>query len=138
MERIRIGIVVGSTRPGRRGRAVADWVHEAARERHPAVAFELLDLADFDLPLLDEPRPAVFGDFAGERLVPAPHQEQVLGATLGELLTWTAALALVRRAASEPAHPVTGPARPTSDPAGPAPGAAHPPAGAGRPAGHRS
>ncbi|MGC5331676.1 hypothetical protein [Micromonospora sp. DT62] len=31
MEPIRIGIVVGSTRPGRRGRAVAEWVHHVAR-----------------------------------------------------------------------------------------------------------
>ena len=64
---VRIGILVGSTRPQRRGLAVARWVCEAAR-RHPAAAagevtFELVDLADYRLPLLDEPVPAAIGDY---------------------------------------------------------------------------
>jgi NAD(P)H-dependent FMN reductase len=33
----RIAIIVGSTRPNRRGRLVADWVVDIAR-KHPAVA----------------------------------------------------------------------------------------------------
>ncbi|WP_422733677.1 NADPH-dependent FMN reductase [Micromonospora sp. WMMD558] len=64
---IRIGVIVGSTRPGRRGTAVAGWVTRVA-SRHPAVrdgdaAVELVDLAEQDLPLLDEPVPALFGDY---------------------------------------------------------------------------
>ncbi|HYZ54431.1 MAG TPA: NAD(P)H-dependent oxidoreductase [Streptosporangiaceae bacterium] len=62
----RIGIVVGSTRPRRRAELVARWVHEVA-VRHMAdtsVAFELIDLADFGLPLLDEPVPAAIGEYA--------------------------------------------------------------------------
>ncbi|MQY06394.1 NADPH-dependent FMN reductase [Actinomadura macrotermitis] len=64
----RIGIIIGSTRPGRRGAAVADWV-AAAAARHPAAAageaeFALVDLADHDLPLLDEAAPAAFGSYA--------------------------------------------------------------------------
>lgn len=64
---LRIGIVVGSTRPQRRGEAVAQWVHEVAG-RHAAAAgqdvrFEVVDLADYRLPLLDEPVPAAIGDY---------------------------------------------------------------------------
>lgn len=53
---IRIAVILGSTRPGRLGKPVADWVLARASERGGAV-FELLDVADFRLPLLDEPVP---------------------------------------------------------------------------------
>ncbi|MFJ5730049.1 NADPH-dependent FMN reductase [Streptomyces paradoxus] len=63
----RIAVIVGSTRPGRRGHAVARWVAEVAA-RHPAAVadeatFELVDLAEYGLPLLDEPVPALFGRY---------------------------------------------------------------------------
>ena len=51
-----IAVILGSTRPNRVGAAVAEWVYEQARQRDDAT-FELVDLADFDLPLLDEPYP---------------------------------------------------------------------------------
>jgi NAD(P)H-dependent FMN reductase len=53
---IRIAVILGSTRPGRNGEAVARWVHELASRRDDA-DFELIDVEDFDLPLLDEPVP---------------------------------------------------------------------------------
>ena len=53
---LRIAIVVGSTRPGRTAAGVAAWVYDVARERDDA-QFELVDLADYGLPLLDEPMP---------------------------------------------------------------------------------
>ncbi|MFC4117148.1 NADPH-dependent FMN reductase [Nonomuraea zeae] len=64
---IRIAIILGSTRPGRRVVDVAGWVAEVAG-RHPAVkagraGLELVDIADFELPLLDEPAPAVIGAY---------------------------------------------------------------------------
>lgn len=59
---IRIAIVLGSTRPSRLGKAVADWVFTRARERTDA-SFELLDVADFGLPLLDEPIPPSQGRY---------------------------------------------------------------------------
>jgi NAD(P)H-dependent FMN reductase len=64
---IKIGIIVCSTRPGRRGAAVGQWVAEAAA-RHPAVtageaSVELVDLLDYHLPVLDEPVPALFGNY---------------------------------------------------------------------------
>ena len=49
----RIGIITGSTRPGRNGEAVGKWVYELARQRTDAT-FELIDLVDQKLPLLDE------------------------------------------------------------------------------------
>jgi NADPH-dependent FMN reductase len=55
---ITIAAVLASTRPGRRGDAVAQWVLEHASQREDA-AFELLDLAAVDLPPIDEPMPPV-------------------------------------------------------------------------------
>jgi NAD(P)H-dependent FMN reductase len=60
---IRIGIILGSTRPGRRGEAVAKWVYEIASERSDA-QFELVDLKDFDLPHLDEAMPPSLGQYS--------------------------------------------------------------------------
>jgi NAD(P)H-dependent FMN reductase len=51
---LRIAIIIGSTRPGRKAEAVAKWVYEIAQKRSDA-EFELVDIKDFDLPLLDEP-----------------------------------------------------------------------------------
>jgi len=50
----KIGIILGSTRPGRNGEAVARWVLDLASRRGDA-EFELVDLADYPLPHLDEP-----------------------------------------------------------------------------------
>lgn len=61
---IRIAIVVGTTRPGRRGAAVAQWVQQRATASAPAdVEYALVDLAEFDLPVLDEPVPAALGEY---------------------------------------------------------------------------
>src|SRR5207237_8114357 len=57
---IRIAIIVGSTRPGRKADAVANWVHEIAKKRDDA-EFEVVDIQDFNLPLLDEPVPPSMG-----------------------------------------------------------------------------
>lgn len=61
----RIAVVLGSTRPHRTGKAVADWVHERARQRTDA-EFDLVDVADQDLPLLDEPVPPAAGRYSKE------------------------------------------------------------------------
>jgi NAD(P)H-dependent FMN reductase len=60
---IKIGIIVGSTRPGRKAPDVARWVLDIAGMRADAV-FELVDIQDFNLPLLDEPVPASLGQYA--------------------------------------------------------------------------
>ena len=59
----RIAIIVGSTRPGRNGTAVAEWVHQHAKSR-PGVEDELVDIADLHLPVLDEPVPASMGMYS--------------------------------------------------------------------------
>jgi NAD(P)H-dependent FMN reductase len=51
---LKIAIIIGSTRPGRKGETVAKWVYEIAQKRNDA-EFELVDIKDYDLPLLDEP-----------------------------------------------------------------------------------
>lgn len=60
---IKLAIVVGSTRPGRKADAVARWVLEIARKRSDA-EFELVDIAEFKLPLLDEPVPPSRGQYS--------------------------------------------------------------------------
>jgi len=62
---IKIGIVLGSTRPGRVGDQVARWVHERAARRTDA-AFEVIDLRDHPLPHLEEP-PGFSGRYEDER-----------------------------------------------------------------------
>jgi NAD(P)H-dependent FMN reductase len=53
---LRIAVILGSTRPGRKTEPVARWVFDHARQRGDA-EYELVDIAEFDLPLLDEPVP---------------------------------------------------------------------------------
>jgi len=60
---LKVGIIVGSTRPGRKAAAVARWVHEIARKRTDA-DFEVVDIQDFHLPLLDEPVPPSMGQYS--------------------------------------------------------------------------
>ena len=60
---IKVGIIVGSTRPGRHADAVARWVQENAKKRADA-QFEIVDIADFNLPMLDEPVPPSMGQYS--------------------------------------------------------------------------
>ena len=51
---LRLNIVIASTRPGRVGRTVGDWFHEFAVHQD-GFDVRMTDLADFDLPVYDEP-----------------------------------------------------------------------------------
>ncbi|WP_392544242.1 NADPH-dependent FMN reductase [Oryzobacter telluris] len=55
-------VVVGSTRPRRAGSSVATWFLEAARG-HGAFDVGVQDLAEWDLPMLDEPELPVLGGY---------------------------------------------------------------------------
>jgi len=59
---IKVAIIVGSTRPGRKAGVVAQWVHQIAEKRHDA-EYEVVDIQDFHLPLLDEPIPPSMGKY---------------------------------------------------------------------------
>lgn len=50
----KLHVIVTSTRPGRKGIAIGRWFEEAARA-HGKHEVTLVDLADEDLPMLDEP-----------------------------------------------------------------------------------
>lgn len=54
MNRPRLQIIVASTRPGRLGKPVADWLLGTARA-HAGFEVELVDLAEVGLPFMDEP-----------------------------------------------------------------------------------
>ena len=62
---IRIGIILGSTRPNRNGEQVARWVYDVAARRSDA-EFELVDLRDYPLPHLDEPLPPAMGQYQND------------------------------------------------------------------------
>ena len=66
---IKVGIIVGSTRPGRKAAAVADWVHDLLKGRNDAES-EIVDIEDYKLPLLDEPVPPHHASIRK-----GPHQE---------------------------------------------------------------
>lgn len=65
MTDLKIGVIVGSTRPGRKARTVAEWVIEQTEGRE-GVQYDLIDLADFDLPHLDELLPPVLHQYQNE------------------------------------------------------------------------
>lgn len=58
----KIAIVTGSTRPGRVNQSVAQWVLAKAEEFGGA-DYELVDIVDFNLPILDEPFPAAYQNY---------------------------------------------------------------------------
>jgi NAD(P)H-dependent FMN reductase len=60
---LKLAIILGSTRPGRNGEAVAKWVYEISKKRTDA-EFEFVDIKDFNLPLLDEPIPPSMGQYS--------------------------------------------------------------------------
>lgn len=62
---LKVAIIIGSTRPGRKAEAVARWVYDIARQRGDA-EYELVDIQTFDLPLLDEPVPPSRGQYSKE------------------------------------------------------------------------
>ena len=57
---MRIAIIIGSTRPGRNGLAVAQWAYGLAKQRTSA-EYELVDIVDYNLPLFDEAVPPAMG-----------------------------------------------------------------------------
>lgn len=59
---VKIAIITGSTRPGRINYGLAEWLHARATERGDA-QYELVDIADYNLPVLNEGLPAAMGQY---------------------------------------------------------------------------
>ncbi len=60
-----IKIIIGSMRPGRFGNKPAKWIHELTKE-YTDNTFELIDLKEVNLPLLDESIPPIAGQYEHE------------------------------------------------------------------------
>jgi NAD(P)H-dependent FMN reductase len=93
---LKIAIIVGTTRPGRKAASVAEWAYDIARERTDA-AFTILDLATFELPNLDEPLPAPSGSYEHAHTRTAL-QEQALTTMLDHVVAWSRAMRGLREA----------------------------------------
>lgn len=64
LPQLQIAVIVGSTRPRRRTRLVAEWTRRrAASAFGDRAVVTLVDIADYALPLLDEPVPAAIGEY---------------------------------------------------------------------------
>ncbi|MEV0824105.1 NADPH-dependent FMN reductase [Nonomuraea rubra] len=62
---LKVGIILGSTRPGRVGDVVANWVRDLAAKRGDA-EYEIIDLKDYDLGNIDEPEHPATGIYQHE------------------------------------------------------------------------
>lgn len=60
---MKVTIILGSTRPNRFGEQIADWIMSLVPSSKD-VTFELVDLKKINLPLLDEPVPAIHGQYS--------------------------------------------------------------------------
>lgn len=58
----KIGIIVGSTRDGRIGKSIADYVLTKSQSTEH-IRYELIDLKEVNLPMLDEQFPAFLGKY---------------------------------------------------------------------------
>ncbi len=65
MSRPVLQVIIASTRPGRIGEAFARWFVPIA-EKHGAFEVEVVDLAEVDLPFMNEPRHPRFGQYQHE------------------------------------------------------------------------
>lgn len=62
---LKIGVIVSTTRPIRVGPKVAAWFMEQVKNT-PDMQFDLIDLAEENLPFLDEPKSASTGEYQHE------------------------------------------------------------------------
>jgi len=62
---LKLNVIVTSTRPGRIGPKIGKWMADFAKENSD-FEVELVDLADFDLPLLDEAKHPMMQDYQHE------------------------------------------------------------------------
>lgn len=53
---LKIGVIIGTSRPGRNGEKVTEWF-KSITDTYRGVEFDYIDLAEVDLPFYDEPVP---------------------------------------------------------------------------------
>lgn len=63
---MKIGIVIGSNRPGRNADAVKSWLLERTNQYEGDLEFSFVDLADWNLPLFNEPGFPASGQYEHE------------------------------------------------------------------------
>ncbi|HSW81761.1 MAG TPA: NADPH-dependent FMN reductase [Candidatus Saccharimonas sp.] len=61
----KILVISGSNRPNRKTTGLAQWVHDYAKN-YSDMDFEFVDLAELNLPFLDEPMPPLYGNYQNE------------------------------------------------------------------------
>jgi NAD(P)H-dependent FMN reductase len=61
----RVAVIIGSTRPTRICPGIAHWSQQTLGEESP-LSYEVIDLAEINLPFLDEPLKPALGDYAHE------------------------------------------------------------------------
>lgn len=61
----KVAIIIGSTRPGRFAPKATEWFKKVADEVGGA-EFSVIDLAEVNLPFLDEPKPPMAGDYQND------------------------------------------------------------------------
>ncbi len=59
----RLNVIIASTRPGRVGPRIADWFVKIAEE-YGRFDVNVVDLAELDLPFMNEPKHPAYGDYA--------------------------------------------------------------------------
>jgi NAD(P)H-dependent FMN reductase len=62
----KLQIIIASTRPGRIGPTIAKWFYEYAVSEKSQFDIELVDLADFNLPVFDEPNLPVHKQYVND------------------------------------------------------------------------
>lgn len=64
-EKVKIGVIIASTRPKRYGGQIADWV-KTITDKDDDADYTFLDLKDINLPFLDEPKLPAEGNYEHE------------------------------------------------------------------------
>lgn len=59
----KLQIIMGSTRPGRTGKIIAQWAYRYIQQETHTFTVELVDIDSFNLPLFDELKPPAHGQY---------------------------------------------------------------------------
>lgn len=62
-KKLKVQVILGSTRQGRKGEKVAKWIYNLASNREDFET-EFIDLKDWNIPFLDDPVPPMMGEYS--------------------------------------------------------------------------